>query len=591
MELCKNNASREYRGDSFSDENMRWQRSMYLKSEERMESIFKDIVESEDIDSSKLAYIVCNTKNKDVFMKALNHPRVIIDWSEVTCQLDDVTIVNKEFWVEELKKQFDEMMIVKDSLGRNLFLSTCGNLMRYEFMLNEVFLNYIMDYIIKNFDDEFLISLIKNVESDDFLYLLALINNIRFHPNSSASTSSKGDHFLDKMYAISSLTEVNGKDFLTELKRIRKFNCKEGNYQGFTVSLLKNMLQFKYDKNALEDDYNLKGVLEFIYAESTTDDIMKKVLLDKIDFFCTIKEENGRRVVCVDKRLDVLFEAIVNDERFEQKELPFELLNKMFNYSKNNNVLVKCWIKSGSKIFREVILRRVLEDNEMGIIDLYHPNVPNDIFIEIANKSNSALILGYILWNDTIVDFPLECIDIIWRRKDEFPDDEKSRDRSRDTIYNYMCKCKYATKDKLLDSLKNLKAPLLKYCASIILNSNFDVECWNELQYLILCGRFEIDDYYKSFLEEGNLEKIVQDPVGQANMYSKEKLNWWQMVALDMKISYKIMCFIKYYESIPEESVIQFLSQFGDKSREYIEAYYRLLSFIPSKEYGDTPRK
>jgi hypothetical protein len=92
------------------------------------------------------------------------------------------------------------------------------------------------------------------------------------------------------------------------------------------------------------------------------------------------------------------------------------------------------------------------------------------------------------------------------------------------------------------------------------------------------------------FVDAFDIGYLNSIPVDQADVIKEDVDNmgdWFK----ECQICKMIFGCVEMHELVNEESIIEFLSQFGDKSNEYIDAYYRLLSFMPSKEQGYIPGK
>lgn len=579
-------------------------------SEDERETVFSMFVDLDSVNSDMLAYIAIKTKRKETLERALNHPKVIINWREVIKNINIISEDNKfdvKFIIDNLIKQYEEIIEI-DEIKQleddyeeyddyDLFLDVLYNVVIATFRIEidkdgycDRLLNIILNYVDKNIDEETLVELSEKKrlgDIGDYSCLGSFIKMVRyisFHPQSSIDTSNRAISIMEKIEELcKNIDEINEKDkslsvvakskeiFLSLLsgstnliqqsqvfsensegKRIRHYS----HTQSFSNALLDVMQR---DSNcqwesSLKEYYTLGAFVDFIYDDSTTDDMIKKVLLDRIDSFCITKEENGKEITQLDDRIDALFEAIVTDKRFSQKELPFELLDKMIRLSKKDIVFVNCYKKSKSEEFEKIILDKVLSGQ-----------IPIDEL------------------NDH--EFPKEIMDIFWRGREEFGINPQEAN-----IYGVMIGNKYTPKDVLMESFMKLgddyKRP--RSLLPVILNPNFDEDIYKLLVY-----RLKQSDRYP-FIDNMDIEALNETPIicsnsikKDVNCCSKQLINWY----LSRRVCEVIFGSVEMYESVKEESVIQFLSQFSDKSTEYIDAYYRLLSFMPSKEYCHAPGK
>lgn len=572
-------------------------------SEDERETVFSMFVDLDSVNSDMLAYIAIKTKRKETLERALNHPKVIINWREVIKNINIISEDNKfdvKFIIDNLIKQYEEIIEI-DEIKQleddyeeyddyDLFLDVLYNVVIATFRIEidkdgycDRLLNIILNYVDKNIDEETLVELSEKKrlgDIGDYSCLGSFIKMVRyisFHPQSSIDTSNRAISIMEKIEELcKNIDEINEKDkslsvvakskeiFLSLLsgstnliqqsqvfsensegKRIRHYS----HTQSFSNALLDVMQR---DSNcqwesSLKEYYTLGAVVDFIYDDGTTDDMIKKVLLDRIDSFCITKEENGKEITQLDDRIDVLFEAIVTDERFEQKELPFELLNTMFKLSKKDVVIVKCNNESKSMEYERIML-------DKG-------------FITIDELSCHK--------------FPKEIMDII---KCEYG--EYCFGPQQINMYGVMIGNKYTTRDALVECFMKLGNDYSSYESlfPVILNSCFDEEIYKLLVY-----RLKQSSCYP-FVDEFDIGYLNVIPVEQADEIKEDVDNmgdWFK----ECQICKKIFGCVEMHELVNEESIIEFLSQFGDKSWEYIEAYYRLLSFMPSKEHCHAPGK
>lgn len=581
-------------------------------TEDDREFIFSSYVELDSISSDMLAYIAIKTKKQETLEKALKHSKVIIDWISVIKNIRYCYYKNKKLIINKLKEQFDE--IVQMDAGFDFFFKICYLIVIESFYIEaknietedgyfDQLLNIILNYLEKNLDDEeTLINFsyssfdFSSDKSNYLLMLFEMISYISCNPHSSIDTSNRAISFMGNLkekcrnigdanhifikfkdkFTVENLTEyfiTFFGDYCNDCcNKVDSFDSKYGLFGRRNIYNPNEVLSFdekirSYShtqalSNALlgamlrNSDYEwhsvtLKAVVDFVFHDSTTEDMIKKVLLDRIDSFCVSKEENGKETIQLDNRIDALFEAIVTDERFEQKALPFELLDKMVKLSKKDIVFVNCYKKSKSKEFEKIILDKVLSDK-----------IPID---ELNNH-----------------DFPKEIMDIFWRGREEIGISPQGVN-----IYGVMIGNKYTTEDVLMESFMKLgdayKSP--RSLLPVILNPNFDEKFYK----FLVCWLKKSNGY--PFISDYDIVLLNEEPDTFANYYIKNDGNQLKDWYLSELVCEVIFGSVEMYELVKEESVIQFLSQFDDKSKEYKDAYYRLLNLVPSKEKDSFGKK